>query len=294
LHCINNCPDATSVAAANNYATGGVAGSPYGGTTGSQWFFAPTLSNTVDYTFEAAGLKSGSTAMIITNAAYFTASPMYGNGLMTGRLFDTALDGSNCPNWVPSGSVCEPADPAAYYTWSTGTGQWNQSMWLTKNSDSSVVALDPPQNIDYVVPSGAAYGVWANKTIKLQFNGFGNLWGVPGYCVNPVDNSAVDCSTPNTRYVPMFSIPDGATMTLNGTSMIVKALDAEVRLTDLGVVGTDAAATTACGGMTLTPATPPSSGERDVSYLNGTGGVYSIGAKPTVTAAPKVVDGVVQ
>jgi hypothetical protein len=249
-----------------------------------QWFFAPDTAHTVDYTFDSAGLMSGSTAMIITNAAYFAASPMNQNGLMTGRLFDTVLDGSNCPNWVPVNSVCEPANPTAYYTWSTGTGQWNQSLWLKKISDNSVVVLDPPQNIPYTVPSGAAYGTWAGKTIQLQFNGFGNLWGVPGYCVNPVDNSAVDCGTANSRYVPMFSIPDGATMTLNGTSMIVKALDAEVRLTDLG------SGASQCSSMTLTTATPPSSGERDVSP----GGAYSIGTKPTVTAAPKVIDGVVQ
>ncbi len=283
LHCINNCPDATSVAAANAYTTG-TAGSPYGGSTGMQWFSAPDTAHTVDYTFDSAGLKHGTTAMIITNAAYFAASPMYQNGLMTGRMFATALDNTDCPNWVVSGSVCEPSNPTEYYTWSTGTGQWNQSMWLTKTSDSTVVVLDPPQNIPYVVPIGTAYGDWAGKTIQLQFNGFGNLWGVPGYCVNPVDNSPVDCSTPNTRYVPMFSIPDAATMTLNSTSMIVKALDAELRLNDLGAGATE------CSGMTLSTATPPSGGELDVSP----GGADSIGNKPVVTDPPKVIDGVVQ
>ena len=64
------------------------------------------------------------------------------------------------------------------------------------------------------MPSGSEYGTWAGKTVQLQFNGFGNLQGIPGYCVNPQDNSEVDCG-PNTRYVPAFSIADGETMTLN-------------------------------------------------------------------------------
>lgn len=286
LYCLNNCPDATSVAAANSYTSGNTP-SPFGGTTGTQWFAAPSANspNTVTYTFDAGGLNNGSTAMIINNAAYFNANPMFQNGVMTGRLFDTALVNADCPNWVGPGSVCEPSNPAVYYTWSTGTGQWNQSMWLTKTSDNSVVVLDPPQNIQYTVPSGAAYGTWAGKTIQLQFNGFGNLWGVPGYCVNPVNNSPADCSTPNTRYVPLFSIPDGATMNLGSTPLIVKALEAEVRLSDLG------AGATQCSSMSLSPLTLPSGGVHDMANASD---AYYIGEKPSVTTGPKVIDGIVQ
>jgi len=159
------------------------------------------------------------------------------NGIMTGRLFDTALASSNCPNGMPAGTVCEPGNPQVYYQWQTGPNQWSQSLWLTKTADSSVVAFDPPVNLAYVVPTGAAYGSWAGKTILLQFNCFGNLFGIPGYCVSPADNSPVDCSANNSRYVSMFSLPDGdATMTLPGstpTPLIVKALDAELRLKKL-------------------------------------------------------------
>lgn len=277
LYCLSNCPDATSVAAANAYTTG-TAPTPFGGSTAMQWFSAPNSGSTVSYTFDGSGLKNGSTAMIINNAAFFSASPMHQYGVMSGRLFDTAF--STC-----SSGVCEPSSPAVYYTWSTGTSQWNQSMWLTKTTDSSVVVFDPPQNISYTVPSGATYGSWAGKTIQLQFNGFGNLYGIPGYCVSPVDNSPADCSTANTRYVPMFSIPDGATMTLNSTPLIVKALDAEVRLKDLG------AGAAQCASMSLSPLTPPSGGTHDMSNPSD---AYYIGVKPVVTDSPKVIDGIVQ
>ncbi len=157
-------------------------------------------------------------------------------------------------------------------------------MWL-KNG-STVVAFDPPQNISYQIPNTAAYPpAWKGKTIQLQFNGFGNLNGIPGYCVDPANNGVVDCSTANARYVPMFSIPDGATMTLGTTQLIVKALDTEIRLKDLG------ANNSACSGMTLTPLTPPNSGVHDMS---NPADPYYIGVEPTVTTKPKVVDGVVQ
>jgi hypothetical protein len=148
-----------------------------------------------------------------------------------------------------------------------------------------LVVLDPPENIQYVVPAGSAYGTWAGKSIQLQFNGFGNLSGIPGYCVNPVNNSPVDCSGPNVRYVPMFSIPDGATMTLGATPLIVKALDAEVRLSDLGAGAVE------CSAMTLSPLTLPSGG---VHEMNNATDAYYIGPKPPVTTGPKVIDGIVQ
>jgi hypothetical protein len=281
LNCLSNCPDATSVAAANTFTGSTGAPSPFGGTTATQWFSAPSAGNTVSYTFDAGGLKQAGTSMAITNASFYAASPNFQWGVMTGRLFDTALVSCFFT------SVCEPSNPTTYYTWQTGTGQWNQSMWLTKTSDNSVVAFDPPQNIAYTVPSGAAYGTWAGKQIQLQFNGFGNVYGIPGYCIDPVNNSQTDCSTANARYVSMFSIPDAATMSLNSTTLIVKALDAELRLKDLGA----GASTSACSGLTLAPLIPPTGGTHDMtSSLDA----YYIGVKPTITGNPKVIDGVVQ
>lgn len=279
LYCLNNCPGATSVTAANAYSSGS-APSPFDGTTGSQWYSAPDIANTVSYTFGSGGLLNDGTAMIINNAAFFHSNPMFMNGVMTGRLFTTPF--ASC---MTGTTVCEPSAPEVYYTWSTGTGQWNQSMWLTKTSDNSIVAFDPPQNIAYTVPVGTAYGTWGGKNIQLQFNGFGNLYGIPGYCVNPVNNRASDCSVAGARYVPMFSIPDGANMTLNSTSLIVKALDEEIRLNDLGANASQ------CSSMSLTPLTPPSGGVHDMSDPSDS---FYIGVQPTVTDSPKVIDGIVQ
>ncbi|MBI5890313.1 MAG: hypothetical protein HZB47_06505 [Nitrosomonadales bacterium] len=284
LYCLNSCLDATSVGLANGYVAPAAAPNPFSTVTANQWGSA-TLGNTINYTYGAAGLLHGTTSMIIANAAFFSASPNYQYGLSTGRLFDT--DFAPCSG-AGASPVCEPSDPATFYSWSTGTGQWNQSMWLTRTNGANsgaVVAFDPPQNIMYTVPAGAAYGTWANKAIQLQFNGFGNLYGIPGYCVSPISNAEVPCG-PNTRYVPAFSMPDGATMSLGTTPLIIKALDAEVRLNDLG------AGAAQCSAMSLaTTLTAPTGGTHDPS---SSADAYYIGVKPAVTTAPKVIDGVVQ
>jgi hypothetical protein len=286
LYCLSQCPTAAALSA---FPTGGSSASPFGNGTGQQWFSAPS-ANTVTYAFGATGLLESSTPMVLEQASQYPSGSMYAqNGIMTGRLFDTALSAANCPSGMPTGTVCEPANPTLYYSWQTGANQWSQSLWLTKASDNSVVALDPPQNLPYTVPTGAAYGTFSGKSILLQFNGFGNLYGVPGYCVDPVTNATVDCSVNGSRYVSMFSIPDGATMTLPGTPsvpLIVKALDAEIRLKSLG-----ASASSACASMTLTTLTLPSGGTHDPS--SSTDSEY-LGTMPTVTSAPKVIDGVLQ
>lgn len=280
LYCLSQCPTGSALTAFSNQTQA----APFGNGTGTQWFSAPGSANTVTYTFGSAGLMDGSSPVILELASQYPSGSQYSqNGIQTGTLFDTPL--VSCPSGYPAGSVCSPANPATYYTWQTGPQQWNQSLWLT--AGGAVVPFDPPQNIAYTVPSGAAYGSYAGLPILLQFNGFGNLYGVPGYCVSPVDNSTVDCSTPNSRYVAMFSIPDGSLMTLPSpsTPLIVKALNGEIRLRNLG------SGAAQCSSMALTPLTLPSGGTHDPSSSSDS---EYLGTMPTVTAAPKVIDGVVQ
>jgi hypothetical protein len=285
LYCLSQCPTAAALAA---FPSGSSSASPFGNNTAQQWFSASS-ANTVTYAFGATGLMESSAPMVLEQASQYPSGSMYGqNGIMTGRLFDAALTLANCPGGTPAGTVCEPSNPAYYFTWQTGANQWSQSLWLTKASDASVVPFDAPLNVPYTVPSATAFGTFAGKAILLQFNGFGNLSGIPGYCVDPVTNATVNCG-PNVRYVPMFSIPDGTTMTLPGTPsvpLIVKALDAEVRLRNLG-----ASASSACASMSLNAMTLPSGGTHDPSSSSDS---EYLGSMPTVTGAPKVIDGVLQ
>ena len=285
LHCLNQCPTGAQLAA---YASGNVQ-TPFANGTDMQWFSAPSAGNTVSYTFAATGLLDGSNAPVILEQAGPSGSPYAQFGVQSGWLVESPLTNANCPQGTPGGTVCQPANPTTYYTWQTGSNQWNQSLWLT--SAGHVVPFDPPQNLAYTVPTGSAYGSYSGLPILLQFNGFGNLQGIPGSCVDPTDNSPVDCNHNGASYVPMFSVPDGTTMTLPGltggttTPLIVKALDGEILLKSLGSNAAE------CSSMTLTPLALPSGGLHDPS--SATDADY-LGTRPTVTAAPKVIDGVVQ
>jgi hypothetical protein len=283
LNCLSQCPTAAQLV---TFSAGSSTTTPFGNGTDQQWFSASSNASTVAYTFGATGLLESGSPMVLEQASQYPSGSQYAqNGIQTGRLFVGAL--AACLNPYPSGSVCEPASPSTYYTWQTGTNQWSQSLWLSKASDNSVVAIDPPENIAYTVPAGSAYGTWAGKSILLQFSGFGNLYGVPGYCVSSVDNSVVDCSNQNARYVSSFSIPDGALMTLPqpSTPLIVKALNAEIRLNNLG------SGAAQCSSLPLVPVTLPSGGTHDPRSPADS---EYLGVMPTVTAAPKVIDGVLQ
>jgi len=245
----------------------------------------------VTYAFNGSGLVDGtSTPVALTSVP---SNSQWQNGLQTGRLYtsDLAVSGSNpCPN-APGqntpAAYCEPAGPAVYYTYSTGPNQWNQTTWLT--AGGTPVPFDPPQNIAFTVPSDstfvALYGsAWAGKPIQLQFNGFGNLYGIPGNCVDPQTNLPAACS-PSARYVPAFALLDGTGMTLGTTAVLVRALDDELRLRKIPCSGTGLS--TAGVSVTLPTALP-----HNPTLVSDTG--YYIGTAPTVTGAPAVIDGVLQ
>lgn len=287
LYCLNQCPTAAQIAgyASSNLMT------PYANGTDTQWFSAPNSAATVTYSFDAGGLMDSANAAVTwenppSNSQYAQ------NGLQTGWLLDSPFTTANCPAGGPdaqAGNLCEPANPSTYYTWQTGPNQWNQSLWLT--TAGNIVPFDPPQNIAYTVPTGAAYGPYSGLPILLQFDGFGNLEGLPGQCVDPVNNAVENCNASGASYVPAFSIPDGSTMTvpsLSGsttTPLIVKALNGAILLKSLG------SGASQCSAMTLSPLTLPSGGLHDPS---NSGDSEYLGVRPTVTAAPKVIDGVVQ
>ena len=92
--------------------------------------------------------------------------------------------------------------------WATGPNAWNQFAAL-KDAGGEFVTFDPPLQLNYTVPTGAAYGAYAGRNIVLQYNGFGDLFGIPGKCVSLVTNEAVSCNTAEARYVPEFMIPFG-------------------------------------------------------------------------------------
>jgi hypothetical protein len=298
LYCANNCPTAASLQAYFTQSPGNSVASPYAAATFNNFQPVPLAALTT-YSVTAAVLSDGSNQPVIdTNPSDYQSQPQYQNGLMSGRLFANlsdaqCLDNANPPDYcdyqVNSASV--------YYEWQTGPGGWNQFA-AVKNASGSFVHFDAPLNVNLAVPTDAAYGSYAGTAIVLQYNGFGDLWGIPGSCVSQTTNMTVDCSTPNSRYVPQFVIPydpsaapqRGVVTTTAGgvtTTYLAKWLQREIRFAvkDASVCTNDHLQSPV--GVQLPVATSlkdPSDSSSDI-YL---------GTQPSLTSAPRVIQGIVE
>lgn len=284
LRCIVDCPTASGIAAllANSAQT------PYGSTAGS---YSPT-SSLVSYTLNSStgNMIDAASAAVTTSSTSLTG--MYQWGIRSGKLFPSsaattvdAADGATDGNYTAWG--VDSLD--VYYVWETGPNGWNQFS-AVKDANGTFVQFDAPLNVNFTVPNSAAYGDYAGKTILLQYNGFGDLFGIPGKCVKAQDNTVTSCDTANARYVPSFAIPYDQTIgkvTNGSTTYLVKWLDREIRLAKKTVADCTAAGLSLPSGVTL----PTSAGLKDPS--SSSSDVY-IGTKPTVTDAPRVIHGVVQ
>ena len=115
-----------------------------------------------------------------------------------------------------------------YYRWETGENDWNRASFLVRDDNGSAVNFTAPQEISYTVPSNTSgnrpYGELAGATLRLEFQGAGNIGGIPGKCFSIDNNSEVSCDS-NSRYVPAFSIPDNASLTVGGATKWVRAME---------------------------------------------------------------------
>lgn len=280
LSCITDCPTAADIGAYDPNTPGST---PFGASANR--FNGVAAGSLVSYTLNAVSgnAENGGAAVVST---MMLAGP-YQSGIRSGKLFPTSQagsvvnggDGMYYPGGVEALTV--------YYVWETGPNPWNQFS-AVKDSGGNFVHFDAPLNVNYTVPSGAAYGVYAGTAIVLQYGGFGDLWGIPGKCVDPKTNAAVDCAGSNARFVPEFAIPfsqtDGVASD-GSTNYLVKWLEREIRFARK--TGGQCSNLVLPSGLTL----PTSAGLKDPSTSSSD--VY-IGPKPTVTAAPRVIQGVVQ
>jgi hypothetical protein len=140
------------------------------------------------------------------------------------------------------------------------------------------------------VPDTAAFGAFRGQKLVLQYGGFGNLWNIPGTCVDRFTNQSVTCSgNQNERYVPAFVIPfDPVQGRLSGTTAsgpvtyYAKWLERELRFRKLDA--------SACAALTLPVGLTLPDGS-DFHNPGPAGGATYIGVQPTVDGAPRVIDG---
>jgi len=267
LACFENCPDISNLDGSNPFL-------PF---TGYQPV-APSSATYTPYTFDNANmvLKSGSTAVVAS-----TLDNAFQWGLMSGPLFDPStanLDLLRCPwdnNTCPWQAM---SNLPVFYSWETGPNNWNHLVAVKDPAQSTFVKFDPPLVLQYS-HTGNGY---TNAKFSLQYDGFGNLNGIPGKCVNMDTGANADCSQggpgSSIRWVPEFTIPDGSVLTEGSNTYYAKALEKEQRMKkELG----------ACVSLPVTSYAdqlPTASDWTDPA----------LGTEPDVTGAPAVIGGVLQ
>ncbi|MBK8972444.1 MAG: hypothetical protein IPM37_14290 [Hahellaceae bacterium] len=283
LYCLNDCPTASSINAFVNQTDQAPVFSPM--ENSNNW--GETLSaDVVEYTTLDGLLVDGNSSEVeITDSSALENFPQYHHGLRSGRLF-TSLDDAECQ--PSSGTYCDHKafNLETYYVWETGPNSWNQFA-AVKDDEGEYVEFDAPWQFSYTVPEGQRYGQFAGQQIVLEYGGFGNLWGIPGQCVNFVTNEPASCEQQNTRYVPAFAIPGGATVTRGDDTYLVKWLDREIRFAKRDASECSALTVPTANEVTL----PTVDDYQDPSDENGDN---YIGAKPTLDTAPRVIHGSVK
>lgn len=284
LYCVNNCPTADALTSFFGSNSGQ---SPFDSTTFNNWQPSSTY---ITYGADTASavLTTGGQPVVYTDKNAYQSHPEYQSGVRSGRLFTNLTDaqcGSTNGNTVYCDYKVNDAD--VYYVWETGPNNWNQFA-AVKDASNNFLQFDAPLQLNYQVPTGAQYGQYAGKSIVLQYGGFGDLWGIPGQCVSHLTNQPVSCDTQDARYVPEFVIPYDSVLgqvTDGSNTYLVKWLEREIRF-----ARKDAAA---CSNLTL-PSNVTLPTQADLNDPSDPNSDIYIGAQPTVTAAPRVIQGEVK
>lgn len=163
-----------------------------------------------------------------------------------------------------------------FYKWETGPNSWN-SLTAIQDANGEFVTFDPPLQVAYT-HTGNGY---ENSTFYLEYNGYGDLHGVPGKCIDVNTGEDASCEDhKNVRWVHEFSISDGTIVTDAGNASrqyLVKSLEKEQRMKKKE--------TTACSELSVQSYPLPHISEHEDP---------AIGEQPLVDNPPTVIGGVIQ
>lgn len=284
LHCISDCPNGFEMSKLES----GLATDPFGPTAFRNEPVAPGA--VVSYEVDAGGAVTlGGVPVVYAGSPDSLDGSSYRWGIQSGRMV-TDLGVLECSPGAGQYCAFRADEQSVYYTWETGPNPWNGYAGA-RDAQGNLVSFEQPMRVTWLVPDDAgSYGEYAGKSLVLQYSGFGDLHGLPSYCVDPATNAEVPCGTNNARWVPELTIPLDATdglVTVEGGSerYLVKWLDREVRFAQV--------AAAECNGIAL----------GDVASLPDTASLVNpsdpasdayIGPKPAVSAAPSVIDGELQ
>jgi len=249
----------------------------------------------IQYTYENDVLTSGITP--VTSTTYNQNK----EGIWSGALIPDTSSNRNSLKCTWNTDICawqlyDKID--VFYTWSTGPNEWDKTTSLRSDVSNEVVAFDLPKLVEY---THKGEGKYKDTTFYLDYEGFGNLWGIPEVCMYIETGVTTDCwNVPEAdfisrkvRYMSQFVIPESVegirstaseSTKIGKTTYVIKPLDVEQSQKSVD----EGACNTVDSGLTL--AAMP-----DTFPLNLEGWVDpAIGEMPAVVGAPKVISGVVQ
>jgi hypothetical protein len=241
----------------------------------------PASATYISYTFDETSmlLMHGGTPIVQTVENQF-----HPWGIHSGPLFEPTpanLAKLVC-EWNDGGtSTCgwqawEKLDE--YYTWESGPEEWS-SFTALKNGAGELERFEPPLPVQYThsqLNTGAPDHKYHGTTFHLEYNGFGDLHGIPGKCVDMHTGEDVSCGH-ETRWIPEFTIPDGAELQGDGETYLCKALEKEQRMRSVDLAD--------CAALHLVSYELPKLAEWKPP---------KIGNPPAVDGPPAVVGGVIQ
>ena len=300
LYCLENCPGYTAIEAAKNKIAADESPSTVYGGVG----FGGSSSDFVEYTLNNSTNNyadgDGDISMGSVSSSLYTKldSSNLGYGIYSGPMV-TSKSTLTCPsgNGVDyCGIPIWEGDVTTFYQLETGHKPWHQSRRMLAASNNAI-SFTPPQNLYFTAPNDSTqYGEFAEKEIKVEFNGGSDLWGIPGRCLNKstgafTDNCNINGSNGDDGYWPwvdMFRIPKNETTgrlyTGTGQSGSYYLVAPNEGLVFLGL-NTSAKGTLTLGDVTSLPSTAPTN-------IGPNGGANYIGAEPTQPSTPSIRAGV--
>ncbi len=238
---------------------------------------SPYAASYYSYAYSAGGMvisyNSSPVSATTVNSAYqwgINSGPMFAPTTTNLANLACEYDTTTTCAWQAWNSLDE------YYTWETGPNDWNKFTALQDPSDDSFLTFQAPLSVKY---THAAAGSYQNASFFLEYNGFGDLSGLPGKCVDEDTGADTDCG-PGTRWVPELSMPDGTEvvdLSDDTTTYLVKALEKEQQMKTVAVSNCSALATTTYTLPDIADWVDP-----------------DIGTEPTIDGAPAVIGGVLQ
>lgn len=246
--------------------------------------FDPMADSRHDYTFANMVLKDGANDAILESVP--ENQPW---GFNSGALFAPTAENmaALACDWNPEQTCGWKAWSALdeFYTWETGPNNWNQ-LTVLKDANGVALTFEQPLRVEYThVQTNVEKDDNKYNGVKffLDYNGFGELHGIPGKCFDMNSGRTVpDCNGPGKRWVPEFTIPEGSSARYLKNSVtyntVIKPLEVEQRMVKLEPA--------ACSSLPL-----------DSVYTLPSISAWvdpAIGDEPVVSAAPAVIGGVVQ